>query len=140
VASFVWSFVDSVNGQYNSTGSVRQHGSSGGGLFESVLRNSDPHRSALILVGWIRIQKGKNYEQKQKKSKEISCFEVPDVLFWGPEASPVVGRPLYMRRHLQLQFFFSCKVFSIFGHQNPGSETGSRFALTVSALEPIRIL
>jgi hypothetical protein len=29
----------------------------------------------------IRIQEGKNYLQKKKKSEEISCFEVLDVLF-----------------------------------------------------------
>jgi hypothetical protein len=29
----------------------------------------------------IRIQKGKNYPQKYKKVKKISCFEVLDVLF-----------------------------------------------------------
>jgi hypothetical protein len=37
----------------------------------------DPHGSAL--VGWIRIQEGKNYTQKN----EDSSFEVLDVSFEG---------------------------------------------------------
>jgi hypothetical protein len=39
--------------------------------------------SILIFVGWIRIQECKNRPQKIKKSEEISCFEVLDVLFCG---------------------------------------------------------
>jgi hypothetical protein len=35
----------------------------------------DPHESALILVGWIRIQEGKNGPQKQKKSEETLIFK-----------------------------------------------------------------
>jgi hypothetical protein len=38
---------------------------------------------------WIRIQESKNDPQKKKKSKEISCFELLDVLFLGLKASPV---------------------------------------------------
>jgi hypothetical protein len=45
--------------------------------------------SALILVGWIRIQEGNNDTQKLAKVREISCFEVLDVLFRGMKASPV---------------------------------------------------
>jgi hypothetical protein len=37
------------------------------------------------LVGWIRIQEGKNYK---KKRPEISCFEVPVVVFSGLTDSP----------------------------------------------------
>jgi hypothetical protein len=49
----------------------------------------DPHGSALILVGWIWIRTGnpdtnsgeKKIIHKNRKSEEISCFEVLDVLF-----------------------------------------------------------
>jgi hypothetical protein len=39
----------------------------------------------LILVGWIRIlaQEGKNGSHKNRKSYEISCFEVLDVFLLG---------------------------------------------------------
>jgi hypothetical protein len=37
----------------------------------------------------IRIQEGKKDSQKLKKRKEISCFEVLNVLFSGLTASPV---------------------------------------------------
>ncbi len=47
-------------------------------VFCSVV-DPDPHGSALILVGWIRIQEGKN--DPQTKSEEICGFEVMDVLF-----------------------------------------------------------
>jgi hypothetical protein len=33
------------------------------------------------LVGWVRIQLGKNDLQKKKKVKKCFCFEVLDVLF-----------------------------------------------------------
>ncbi len=36
----------------------------------------------------IRIQEGKNDPTNIEKSKEFSCFEVLDVLFWGLKASP----------------------------------------------------
>jgi hypothetical protein len=43
----------------------------------SVL-DPDPHGSALILFGWIRIRAKKTL--KREKSK-VSCFDVLDVLF-----------------------------------------------------------
>jgi hypothetical protein len=45
--------------------------------------DSAAHGSALILVGWIRIQEGKNDPQKIKieEREEMSTFEVLDVLF-----------------------------------------------------------
>jgi hypothetical protein len=56
----------------------------------------DPHGFTLVLVSWIRIlmgmriwiQKGKN-DQQNRKSEEISCSEVMDVLFQGLKASPL---------------------------------------------------
>jgi hypothetical protein len=41
----------------------------------------DPHGSALILVGLIRIQKSKKDPFKNRESREISCFEVLDGFF-----------------------------------------------------------
>jgi hypothetical protein len=45
--------------------------------------------SALNGVAGFRIQEGKNDPQKKKKSKEIVCFEMLDVLFCGLKTSPV---------------------------------------------------
>jgi hypothetical protein len=38
-----------------------------------------------------RIEEGKNGPQikEERKSEEISCFELPNILFAGLEASPV---------------------------------------------------
>jgi hypothetical protein len=38
-------------------------------------------RIRINLSCWIRIQEGKEGPQKKKKSEEISCFELLDVLF-----------------------------------------------------------
>jgi hypothetical protein len=35
-----------------------------------------PHGSALIIVGWIRIQMGKNDHQRKQTKEEMYCFEV----------------------------------------------------------------
>jgi hypothetical protein len=40
-----------------------------------------PNGSALVLVGWIRIQESRI--DAHEKGKEIPCFEVLDVLFFG---------------------------------------------------------
>jgi hypothetical protein len=51
-------------------------GSEGKNVQSSVLDpNPNPHEFALILVGYIRIQVGKNYPKKEK-SEEMSSFEV----------------------------------------------------------------
>ncbi len=47
----------------------------------SSVMDSAAHGSPLILVGWIRIQEGKNDPQKIEKREEISDFEVLDILF-----------------------------------------------------------
>jgi hypothetical protein len=65
---------------------------------------------------------------KKEKSSEISCFEVMDVLSAFPPCSLGV---LYGGLGIsKLQFvikkiliFFSCNIFSIFDHQDPGSGT-----------------
>jgi hypothetical protein len=44
---------------------------------------------------WIRIQEGKNDPQKIEKKKNISCFEVLDILFGGLKAS-LVAWPSYV--------------------------------------------
>jgi hypothetical protein len=57
--------------------------------YNHFVSDPDPHRSALIFVGWIwiRIQESKIDPQKRRKKKlEISCFEVLDVLFGGLKA------------------------------------------------------
>ncbi len=95
--------------------------------------------STLVLVGWIRIQKGKN-ERKNRKSGEISCFEVLNILFWGLKASPlartdVLYKGVRISKYkflIKKEFYgFSCNFFSssIFGNRNPGSG----FALTLNA-------
>ncbi len=77
---------------------------------------------------------------------EISCFEVLDVLFEGWRLLLRLGRGLGIN---ELQFmiknmiFFSCKIFTIFGHQNPGHGSGTGSVLTCiagsgSALKPMR--
>jgi hypothetical protein len=48
----------------------------------------DPHSSALIWVAGSGSRRAK-MTLKYRKSKEFSCFEVLDVLFWGLKASPV---------------------------------------------------
>ena len=52
---------------------------------------------SINLTCWIRIQ-GAIMTHKYRKRKEISCFEVLDVLFWGLKASPVAVRPLWRPR------------------------------------------
>jgi hypothetical protein len=59
---------------------------------------------------------------------EISCFEVLCVLFWGLKVSSVAWKSFYggLRRGKlpflikKNKYFFS----AVFGHQNPGSESG----------------
>jgi hypothetical protein len=41
----------------------------------------DPDGSAWISVAWIRIHEGQKMTHKNKKSEEVSCVEVLDVLF-----------------------------------------------------------
>jgi hypothetical protein len=43
----------------------------------SSLSDPDPHGSALILIGWIRIriQNGKNYHKIRKKGKKIQVLK-----------------------------------------------------------------
>jgi hypothetical protein len=55
-------------------------------------------------------------------------FKMIDDLFWGLEAIPVLGLPSRRPRDNQIATFdfkkfnfFGCKIFTIFGHQNPGS-------------------
>jgi hypothetical protein len=43
-------------------------------LVKCSVVNPDPHGSALILVGWLRIQEGKNDPQKQKQNTKIIVF------------------------------------------------------------------
>jgi hypothetical protein len=66
----------------------------GTGTVKEVL-DPESHGSALILVGWTRIQEGKTDPQKFEKSKEI----IAGSLFWRLKASPVLGRPLWRPRH-----------------------------------------
>jgi hypothetical protein len=50
----------------------------------------DPNGSALILIGWIRTGSRRAIiTHKNRKSEEISCFELLNVLFRGLKASPV---------------------------------------------------
>jgi hypothetical protein len=57
---------------------------------------------------WIRIHRqGKTYPQKYRKKKELSCFEVLDVLFFRLKASPAAwasGRPklqILMKKYIK---------------------------------------
>jgi hypothetical protein len=73
-------------------------------------------------------------DHKKRKSKEISCFEVLDVLFRRLKASPVAwasgGIGMSKWQFLTRKYnFFRCKIFLIFDHQNPGSGTGSGSAI-----------
>jgi hypothetical protein len=62
-------------------------------------------RTRYVLFNWacgsesrhvIRIQEGKNYLQKKKKMREISCFDDLDVLFEGLEASDCGAEVLHI--------------------------------------------
>jgi hypothetical protein len=100
---------------------------------------------AFILVSWIRIQKGQTDPQKWRKFK-----------FWSARCSLLGNEDLFCSldvlygglKRSKLEFlikniiFFNIKFFPIFGHQNPGSRSGS--ALTKNAgsgskLKPMRI-
>ncbi len=54
------------------------------GIWEAHISESFPYNAIRI-----RIQEDKKYPKKIEKWTNISCFEVPDVLFWGLRASPV---------------------------------------------------
>jgi hypothetical protein len=68
-----------------------------------------------------------------EKSKEFSCFVTAGCSFLRAEGFSCSLCVLYGGLGItKLQFFikkcpifFSCKLFSIFDHQNPGSRTGS---------------
>ncbi len=85
----------------------------------------------------IRIQKGK-MPTKIKRSSEILCFELLDVLFLRAEGfSSILGVLYGSLRISKLHFlikkfqiiFCSCKVLFCFVHQNPGS--GLVFSLKI---------
>ncbi len=96
-----------------------------------------------ILVGWIRIQKDKNYPLNRKKGRNF--------LFWSSGCSLLRSECLScglnvlyvslgisilkfcIKKKLKTLNFFQLKTFSIFDHQNCGSRTGSGSELTWNA-------
>ncbi len=95
-----------------------------------------------FLVGWIRIQEEKI--TTYRKCKEISCFEVLNVLVRGLKASRLAWTDVLYKSVriskkqflIKKEFFCFCCIFSsIFGPWNPGSGSAltlnakSRFAL-----------
>jgi hypothetical protein len=103
----------------------------------------NPHGSAFLLVGWIRILDDRGPEKVKKfKISSADCYLLRDkafsfsldVLYGGLRIS-------------KLQFFitkfnilFGCKFFQNFGHQNTGSgSTLTKNAGSGSALKHMRI-
>ncbi len=82
------------------------------------------------------------WHTQKEKSKEISCFELLDVLFWRLKASRVAWASLILKRPRAIfdkknLNFFSFKFFPIFGHDNHESKSESGFrknAQSASAL------
>jgi hypothetical protein len=71
------------------------------------------------------MQNGKK-THKIRKSEEISCFEVLDVLFRRAEGFSCPLDLMYGGLGINKLNFLICNfVSSIFGPQNPGSGTGS---------------
>ncbi len=58
--------------------------------YSFVYPDADPYGSALILVGWIRIQEGKNYPKNNLRAEDFSCIldvshgglEINKLQFW----------------------------------------------------------